>query len=158
MSFFKDYRPPQNIRALFIIHYAPLLLIILIGPQTAIFQTYLLPTPIIPTIILGMILFLLGAIFYFRWEYFWYKTYHGQLVTTGIFSVIRHPHYASLIIIGYGLALFFNSILCLLIATIAIPIMMISIIDEEHHLLKQYGKDYETFMKKTPWRMIPKIF
>jgi protein-S-isoprenylcysteine O-methyltransferase Ste14 len=36
--------------------------------------------------------------------------------------------------------------------------MMISIIDEERHLIRQYGKDYESFMKQTPWRMIPKIF
>ena len=158
MPFFREYRPPKTIRALFIIHYAPLLLIIFIGPQSAFFQTFLLPTSAIPTITAGMILFLFGTIFYFRWEYFWHKTYHGQLITTGIFSLIRHPHYTSLIIIGYGLAFFFYSSLCLIIATIAIPIMMISIIDEEHHLIKQYGKDYELFMKQTPWRMIPKLF
>jgi protein-S-isoprenylcysteine O-methyltransferase Ste14 len=157
MSFFQ-YKPPKTIRALFIIHYAPLLLIIMIGPQSVYFQTFLLPLSAFHTIILGMIIFLLGAIFYFKWEFFWYYTYQGQLVTDGIFSHVRHPHYTSLIIIGYGLALFFNSLLSLIIATIAIPIMMISIIDEEKHLLKQYGIQYESFMKQTPWRMIPKIF
>ena len=157
MAFF-DYKPPKTIRALFIIHYAPLLLIIMIGPQSTIFQSYQLPTPFIPTISIGMIIFLIGTIFYFKWEYFWYKTYQGQLVTTGIFSYIRHPHYTSLIIIGYGLALFFNSLLSIIIATIAIPIMMISIIDEEKHLIKQYGSAYESFIKQTPWRMIPKVF
>ena len=156
--FFLDYRPPKTIRALFIIHYAPLLLIIMIGPQSVLFQTWLLPTPLILTISTGMIIFLIGTVFYFKWEYFWYKTFHGQLVTNGIFKYIRHPHYTSLLIIGYGLALFFNSIPALLIATIAIPIMMISIIDEEHRLIKQYGKQYETFMKQTPWRMIPRFF
>ena len=155
---FLDYRPPKTIRILFIIHYAPLLLIIMIGPQSVLFQTWLLPTPLLLTIASGMILFLIGAVFYFKWEYFWYKTYHGQLVTDGIFKYIRHPHYTSLLIIGYGLALFFNSILALIIATIAIPIMMISIIDEEHLLIKQYGKQYEKFKKQTPWRMIPKLF
>lgn len=155
---FLDYRPPKTIRSLFIIHYAPLLLIIMIGPQSVLFETWLLPTPLIITITAGMIIFLIGAFFYFKWEYFWYKTYNGQLVTNGIFSYIRHPHYTSLLIIGYGLSLFFNSIPALIIATIAIPIMMISIIDEEHLLIKQYGKQYETFMKQTPWRMIPKLF
>jgi len=130
----------------------------MIGPQSVLFQTWLLPTPLLLTIASGMILFLIGAVFYFKWEYFWYKTYHGQLVTDGIFKYIRHPHYTSLLIIGYGLALFFNSILALIIATIAIPIMMISIIDEEHLLIKQYGKQYENFKKQTPWRMIPKLF
>jgi protein-S-isoprenylcysteine O-methyltransferase Ste14 len=157
MSFFQ-YKPPKTIRALFIIHYAPLLLIIMIGPQSVYYQTFLLPLPALYTIVPGMIIFILGAIFYFKWEYFWYHNYQGQLVTDGIFSHIRHPHYTTLIIIGYGLALFFNSLLSLIIATIAIPIMMISIIDEEKHLLKQYGIQYESFMKRTPWRMIPKLF
>ena len=155
---FLDYRPPKTIRALFIIHYAPILLIIMIGPQSVLFQTWLLPTPPILTISTGMIIFLIGTVFYFKWEFFWYKTFHGQLVTNGIFKYIRHPHYTSLLIIGYGLALFFNSIPALIIATSAIPIMIISIIDEEHLLIKQYGKQYETFMKQTPWRMIPRFF
>jgi protein-S-isoprenylcysteine O-methyltransferase Ste14 len=99
-----------------------------------------------------------GAIFYLKWEFFWYKTYHGQLITQGIFSYIRHPHYTSLVIIGYGLSLFFNSLLAFILATIAIPIMILSILDEERYLIKQYGEAYTNFMKKTPWRMIPKVF
>ena len=37
---FLDYKPPKELRALFIIHYAPLLLIILIGPLSWIFDIY----------------------------------------------------------------------------------------------------------------------
>jgi protein-S-isoprenylcysteine O-methyltransferase Ste14 len=131
---------------------------ILIGPLTALYNIWEIPLPKLWSIILGLIIFLLGSYLYFKWEYFWHKTYKGQLVTTGVFEIIRHPHYTSLIIIGYGLALFFYSIAALIIATITIPIMIISIIDEERLLLKQYGKNYQEFMKKTPWRMIPKIF
>ena len=89
---------------------------------------------------------------------FWKKTYKGQLVTIGIFQHIRHPHYTSLLIIGFGLALFFYSLAALLIAIIAVPIMIWSIVDEEKILIKQYGKDYKDYMKKVPWRIIPKIF
>ena len=95
---------------------------------------------------------------YFKWEIFWHKTYHGQLVTNGIFKYIRHPHYTSLIIVGFGLAFFFYSIAALLIAIIAIPIMILSIFDEEKLLIKQYGNKYKEFMKTTPWRIIPKVF
>ena len=140
---FLQYKPPKTLRLLFIIHYAPLLLIIMIGPQSVIFNFMNIPTNKLATIVLGLVIFLLGSIFYFRWEWFWHKTYHGQLVTSGIFKYIRHPHYTSLLIIGYGLALFFYSIPALIIATIAIPIMMISIIDEEHHLIRQYGEEYQ---------------
>ena len=152
------YTPPKELRALFIVHYAPLLLIIMIGPLTAFYNVWRIPLDPFYIIILGSFIFLVGTYVYFKWELFWQKTYHGQLVTTGIFTTIRHPHYASLLIIGYGLALFFYSLAALLIATIAIPIMIWSIIDEEHHLIKQYGDDYKQFMKDTPWRLIPHIF
>ncbi|RLF62055.1 MAG: isoprenylcysteine carboxylmethyltransferase family protein, partial [Thermoplasmata archaeon] len=29
---------------------------------------------------------------------------------------------------------------------------------EEKHLLNQYGEEYKKYMKKVPWRMIPRIF
>jgi methanethiol S-methyltransferase len=153
-----NYKPPKTLRALFIIHYSPLLLMILIGPLTAFYGVWELPIDKTLSILLGIIIFLIGTAVYFKWELFWHKTYKGQLVTGGIFQYIRHPHYTSLLIIGFGLALFFYSIFSLVIAMIAIPIMMISIFDEEKLLIKQYGSDYKQFMKDVPWRMIPKIF
>lgn len=152
------YRPPKELRALFIIHYAPLLLIIMIGPLTAFFGVWQLPITQFASMALGIIIFLIGAYVYFKWEIFWNKIYNGQLVTNGIFQHIRHPHYASLLIVGFGLGFFFYSLATLLIAIIAIPIMMWSIIDEEKLLIKQYGKEYKEYMKKVPWRIIPKIF
>ena len=152
------YKPPKKLRALFIVHYAPLLLIIMIGPLTSIYGVWEIPLNKIYTIIAGIIIFLFGTYVYFKWEIFWEKTYQGQLVTEGIFNLIRHPHYTSLLIIGFGLSLFFYSLFAILIAIIAIPIMIWSIIDEEKHLIKQYGEEYIEFMKKTPWRIIPKIF
>ena len=152
------YRPPKKLRALFIVHYAPLLLIIMIGPLTAIFGVWEIPANKIATIFTGVIIFLLGTFVYFKWEMFWNKIYKGQLVTDGIFQYIRHPHYTSLLIVGFGLAFFFFSLFALLIAVIAIPIMIWSIVDEEKLLIKQYGNEYKKYMKKVPWRMIPKIF
>ena len=155
---FLDYKPPKELRALFIIHYSPILLIILIGPLTAIFGVWKIPLNIIFTIVLGIIIFLLGTFLYFKWEIYWHKNFKGQLVTGGIFQYIRHPHYTSLIIIGFGLALFFYSVAALIIATIAIPIIIWSIFDEEKLLKKQFGDKYLQYMKEVPWRIIPKIF
>ena len=153
-----NYKPPKKLRALFIIHYSPLLLTILTGPLTAIYGIWEIPTEKIISITAGLIVFLIGTYVYFRWEIFWHKTYKGQLVTGGIFQHIRHPHYTSLLIVAFGLAFFFYSLFALAIAIIAIPIMIWSIIDEEKLLIKQYGEEYKKFMKKVPWRMIPKIF
>jgi len=155
---FLDYKPPKELRALFIFHYSPLLLIIMIGPVSWIFGVWRIPIEMIISIILGLFVFLLGTYIYFKWEIFWYKTYKGQLVTSGIFQYIRHPHYTSILVIGFGLALFFYSLAALLIAFIAIPIMIWSILDEEKLLIKQYGEDYKEYMKKVHWRIIPRIF
>jgi protein-S-isoprenylcysteine O-methyltransferase Ste14 len=152
------YKPPKELRALFIVHYAPLLLIILIGPLTAIYGVWKIPTDQIATVVIGLFVFFLGGFVYFKWEAFWHKTYKGQLITNGIFGHIRHPHYTSLLIVGFGLALFFYSLFALTIAIIAIPIMIWSIVDEEKHLTKQYGDEYKRYMEKVPWRIIPKIF
>lgn len=152
------YRPPKTLRALFIIHYAPLLLIILLGPLTAYRMVWEIPLPKLMTILSGVVVFLLGTYVYFKWEIFWHKTYKGQLVTDGIFQHIRHPHYTSILIVGFGLALFFYSLLAFAIAVIAIPIMIWSIIDEEKVLIEQYGDPYKEYMEKVPWRMIPKVF
>jgi len=158
LNFFLKYKPPTKLRALFIIHYSPLLLIILIGPITPIFGIWKIPINIFFSVIFGIILFLLGALVYIKWEMFWFKTYNGQLVTSGIFKHIRHPHYTSLLIICFGLSFFFNSIMSLFIALIAVPIMILSIVDEERLLIKQYGMEYKTYMKKVPWRIIPGLF
>ncbi|MCK5261115.1 MAG: DUF1295 domain-containing protein [Thermoplasmatales archaeon] len=152
------YRPPKELRALFIVHYAPILLIILTGPLTAIYGIWEIPTNKIATIIAGILIFLIGAFVYFKWEIFWDRTYKGQLITDGVFQYIRHPHYTSLLIVGFGLAFFFFSLFALLIAVMAIPIMIWSIIDEEKLLIKQYGNEYKKYMEKVPWRIIPKIF
>ena len=158
LKIFTTYKPPKKIRALFIIHYAPLLFIILTGPITPVYRIWTIFENFLASIVIGLMIFLIGTYIYFKWEIFWERTYHGQLVTEGIFKSIRHPHYTSLLIIGFGLAFFFNSLLALTVATIAIPIMISSILDEEKVLIKQYGEPYKDYMKRVPWRIIPRVF
>ena len=130
----------------------------MIGPFTAYFGVWEIPLSKLPTVITGIIVFLAGAFLYFKWELFWHRTYKGQLVTRGIFQYIRHPHYTSLLIVGFGLALFFYSLFALAISLLAIPIMIWSIIDEEKLLIKQYGEPYKEYIKKVPWKIIPHVF
>jgi protein-S-isoprenylcysteine O-methyltransferase Ste14 len=152
------YKPPKELRALFIIHYAPLLLIILIGPLSPFYAIWYLPLNPFISIALGIIIFLIGAYIYLTWELFWHKTFKGQLVTNGPFHTIRNPHYASLLIIGFGLAFFFYSTVALVIACLAIPIMILSIYDEEKELIHHFGDAYKTYMNEVPWRLIPHLF
>ena len=152
-----NYKPPKEIRPLFIIHYAPLILVMFLGPITPIYGFFRLPIAQLISIGLGIVVLAAGYGLFIKWTIFWHKKYKGQLIANGIFKYIRHPHYSSLLILGFGLALFFSSILSLLLAIMAVPIMLWSAIDEEKLLIKQYGKKYEKYLEKVPWRFIPKI-
>jgi len=54
------YKPPKELRSLFIVHYSPLLLTILTGPLTAIYGIWEIPTEKIISITAGIIVFLIG--------------------------------------------------------------------------------------------------
>jgi len=152
------YKIQKEVRALFIIHYMPLLLVIFVGPMTFVKGVYKIFTIEVISIILGSILLTVGYAVFISWSIFWTKNYYGQLITDGPFKYVRHPHYSSILILGFGLALFSNSSLALMIAVIAVPIMIISVIDEEKELIKRYGEEYRKYVKKVPYRLIPKIF
>ncbi|MDX1798698.1 MAG: isoprenylcysteine carboxylmethyltransferase family protein, partial [Candidatus Lokiarchaeia archaeon] len=68
------YKPPKELRTLFIVHYSPILLIILTGPLTALYGVWEIPLNKIFTIVFGIIIFLLGTFVYFKWEIFWERT------------------------------------------------------------------------------------
>ena len=81
-----------------------------------------------------------------------------KIVTTGIYSKIRHPGYLGLILIYFGFAFAW----C--IVWIFVPVVIFSIltyltaIKEEGYLKENLGKEYEEYMRQVPWRFIPKVF
>ena len=81
-----------------------------------------------------------------------------QLVTTGIFSVIRHPAYLGLLCLLLGIPLSMGSWGSLLIATVGgIPAIIYRISVEEKFLAQWFGEQYKTYKKKTK-RLIPYIW
>jgi len=80
-----------------------------------------------------------------------------ELVTGGIYGVIRHPSYLGLLIgaIGWGLA--FRSWIGVLLAVLFIPIILARITSEERLLQSQFGDQYDAYRAKT-WRLIPGVF
>ncbi len=73
-----------------------------------------------------------------------------KLITTGIYSIIRHPLYLSKIVIYIGLALYFKSVLgIILILVFLIPLTIITIRNEEQKLIKYFGDKYTKYKKKT---------
>jgi len=70
----------------------------------------------------------------------------GRLVTEGPFSIVRHPIYASWILLVYpGLACFFRSWLMFGAPLVAFIFFKIFIHEEEKHLAKKFGRSYQTY-------------
>lgn len=112
---------------------------------------------------LGTALNLLGGLLIFRgWkliynEYWSKDTGEGKLVTTGIYSYMRHPQYTGFILMTLGLLVHWATIPLLVMW----PLLIIQYIrlakKEEQEMITQFGDEYREYMEKVP-RFIPNKF
>ncbi|QEH34601.1 Isoprenylcysteine carboxyl methyltransferase (ICMT) family protein [Aquisphaera giovannonii] len=80
-----------------------------------------------------------------------------QLVTTGIYRVIRHPSYLGLLIGTLGWALAFRSSVGVGLAALLVVPLVARIRAEETLLRSQFGDEYDVYRART-WRLIPGIY
>lgn len=120
--------------------------------------------PFFPVLnIVGGILILSGFLFHVRAEKN-HKQAHEKsadivkIVTSGVFSKIRHPLYLTAIIINLGIALAFGVVLTLLIAVCSIFHWIMTALKEEEYLLQNFSEDYSQYKKNVRWRFLPGIF
>jgi protein-S-isoprenylcysteine O-methyltransferase Ste14 len=82
----------------------------------------------------------------------------GNLVTSGPFSVVRHPTYLSHTMMYLGVYLL-TEVTAMGVATvvdaIAVNVMVIPL--EERELAARFGKEYEEYKKRAPSRFLPGI-
>jgi protein-S-isoprenylcysteine O-methyltransferase Ste14 len=134
----------------------------------AIIVEILLRNPVfnIPVLICGLFIFLVG----FAVRTMGYVNLGRQftlevkrvpghrLIKTGIHAYIRHPMYTGLFMMFVGLSMALQSIAGV-IATILVltPVGIYRIKVEESFLLKEFGKEYADYMKRTK-KLIPFIW
>lgn len=84
--------------------------------------------------------------------YGWEKT--TTLVTTGIYRWLRHPMYASLLLLNWGM--YFRAVggLVLLPATLASYFLWRTALADEQECLRYFGADYQSYMQYS-YRFIP---
>jgi protein-S-isoprenylcysteine O-methyltransferase Ste14 len=80
-----------------------------------------------------------------------------ELVTTGIYGVIRHPSYLGLMVNALGWALTFRSGVGVLLTALTLGPIISRIHSEEALLRSQFGNDYEAYRART-WRLIPGLY
>jgi protein-S-isoprenylcysteine O-methyltransferase Ste14 len=137
-------------------------IIIIIGILGEIFSWVRIPLSPYSNFVGGAIL--LGGWIFHAYCHRAHKQAHEQshqiegLVTTGVFSKMRHPMYASLILMYLGLAIAWGIVWMLLPSLLFSTLTVLTTIKEEEFLLRRFGHQYEEYMQTVPWRLIPKIF
>ncbi len=79
------------------------------------------------------------------------------LVTSGIYSVIRHPSYLGLLLNALGWGLAFRSGVGVLLAALLIPPLLARIRAEERLLRSEFGDEYAAYSARTS-RLIPRLY
>jgi protein-S-isoprenylcysteine O-methyltransferase Ste14 len=79
------------------------------------------------------------------------------LVTSGVYSVIRHPSYLGLLVNSLGWGLAFRSGVGVLLTALLIPPLLARIRAEEALLRLQFGREYDAYRART-WRLIPGLY
>ena len=81
----------------------------------------------------------------------------AKLVSTGVYRRVRHPMFSGILLMFLGVGFVFGNFvmfLCFFAAVVMLQTVRIPV--EERILLKEFGKDYEVYMKQTPG-LIPKL-
>jgi protein-S-isoprenylcysteine O-methyltransferase Ste14 len=79
-----------------------------------------------------------------------------KVVSSGLYSVIRHPQYFGGILAHIGITFLLSSFLSLLVSPIVIFLNYLVSWKEEKELIKEFGKEYEDYMEKVPM-FLPKL-
>jgi protein-S-isoprenylcysteine O-methyltransferase Ste14 len=80
-----------------------------------------------------------------------------QLVTRGVYGVIRHPSYLGLLVSALGWAFAFRAGVGLLLTALLVPPLLARIRAEEALLRTQFGSEYDAYRSRT-WRLIPGLY
>lgn len=77
-------------------------------------------------------------------------TYTGQrLITTGIYSILRHPLHLGLLLEMVGLAIISHSIITLPLLVGSLLVLFGRTFNEEKHLIKIFGSRYRQYKRET---------
>jgi protein-S-isoprenylcysteine O-methyltransferase Ste14 len=80
-----------------------------------------------------------------------------KLMTSGVYSVIRHPSYLGMLVGSLGWGLAFRSGVGVLLTAVLIPPLLARIRAEERLLRTQFGHEYSAYCARTS-RLVPGLY
>ncbi len=79
-----------------------------------------------------------------------------KLVTTGVYSIVRHPQHLGALLAHVGISFLFSAWYSLLFTPLMVALIYLISRKEEEELIKEFGKEYEDYKKKVPM-LIPRL-
>jgi len=80
-----------------------------------------------------------------------------ELVTDGLYRVIRHPSYLGLLLGLNGWALLFRSAIGVLVSLLFFPLLLARMNSEEALLESEFGEQYADYRRRTS-RLVPFVY
>jgi protein-S-isoprenylcysteine O-methyltransferase Ste14 len=74
----------------------------------------------------------------------------GRRLEAGVYTFLRHPHYASGIYSALGFALLRNNLLAFLTALLNVVPVLVLIRDEDKELVERFGEEHRRYIREAP--------
>ena len=81
----------------------------------------------------------------------------SNLLTTGVYGLVRHPIYSGTLFAFLGLGLIFRALVSVLYWPLAVLLYLIMVGAEERSLVAEYGAEYVNYQSKVKGRLFPLI-
>jgi len=108
--------------------------------------------------IVGVGLFVVSIIFTYKWIFLWRRRYKGQFINQGVYRYVRYPHYLPIIMVVFSFFLIHPELINLILVLLSFIFIHLSIKKEESQMIERYGDEYKEYIKKVPWRLIPRVY
>ncbi|MEX2689312.1 MAG: isoprenylcysteine carboxylmethyltransferase family protein [Candidatus Njordarchaeum guaymaensis] len=79
-----------------------------------------------------------------------------RVVTTGVYSTVRHPQYLGGIFAHIGISFLLSALYSLLVTPLIIAIIYVITKKEETELMREFGEEYNRYKKRVPM-LFPKF-
>lgn len=114
---------------------------------------------------LGLVLYVVGGVLRLAPVFVLGRRFSGlvaiqerhELVTGGLYGVIRHPSYLGLLLLLFGWALVFRSAIGVLVSLLLLPPLVARMNSEEALLASEFGERYADYRRRT-WRLLPFVY
>ena len=82
---------------------------------------------------------------------------HQETIKTGVYAIVRHPMYTSVIMLTPGMAIWLGSYAAALLSIVPIVLVAMRIVFEEHFLRRELP-GYEDYTRQVRYRMVPFVW